>query len=223
MAYVPRVRNLIGGGNFYSGNPGIILVNFDPSDTDYQGLIKNLPDGTLIIQNGVPGEDCTTDCAAALYIKTCSTCDVGYVSQITGSTGENTFSVNGLSRFSQRVSRTGDTWTDGGGASGTLVLNGTIPAGALVVQAHIKDVVGFTGNVSATLTIGDGTDADRYNTGLPSVFATAAVVPAGAPSGTAYHATAVSTITLTLTGSTDFGAITAGAATIEILYYDPTF
>ena len=62
-------------------------------------------------------------------------------------------------------------FTDGGGASGTFTLTeGTLPVGATVLASAITDVVGFTGNVSAVMIIGDGTDTDRYMTGTANVF-----------------------------------------------------
>ena len=109
-------------------------------------------------------------------------------------------------------------FTDGGAASGTRALTKTIPAGAWVLRSKLINVTGFTGNTSAVITIGDGTDVDRYNTGTPSVFTTAAALDMGAPSGTQIH-TAAATVTLTVTGGSDFTAINAGAATVEILYW----
>ena len=109
-------------------------------------------------------------------------------------------------------------FTDGGGASGTKALSVSIPVGAVFLQSMISNVTGFAGNTSAVVTIGDGTDVDRYNTGTPSVFATADAVSAGAPSGTAFHA-AAKTPTVTVTSATDFGAITAGQLTITLFWY----
>lgn len=109
-------------------------------------------------------------------------------------------------------------FTDGGSTSGTAELSTDIPAGAVVTRALLPDVTGFVGDTSATVQIGDGTDVDRYNTGTPSVFATAANVDTGAVSGTAYHSTA-KTPTITVTSATDFGAITAGEMTVVIFYY----
>lgn len=109
-------------------------------------------------------------------------------------------------------------FTDGAGASGTYTLtNGTIPAGATVLNCNVYDVTGFTGTTTCVLTVGDGTDVDRYNTGTPSIFATAAVVPMGAPSGTTYHSGAKS-IVLTATEDNDWGDVTAGALTIRLTY-----
>jgi hypothetical protein len=112
-------------------------------------------------------------------------------------------------------------FTDGGSTAGTLVLNFTIPAGITVKRAYVRNVVGFAGDVSATIVVGDGSDVDRYMTGTPSVFATATNLAVGTPSGTVYHATAVATVTVTITTSTDFGLTVtngAGRATIIILY-----
>lgn len=110
-------------------------------------------------------------------------------------------------------------FTDGGGASGTFVLTaGSIPAGATVLYSAVTAITGFTGDTSAVIIIGDGTDADRYNTGTPSVFTTAANgIAVGAPSGVVYHAAAKS-VTLTVTSATDFGAVAAGSVTVSLYY-----
>ena len=108
-------------------------------------------------------------------------------------------------------------FTDGGAAAGTKNLSTQIPAGAFVTRAYLLDVTGFTGNTSAVITIGDGTDVDRYNTGTPSVFATATAINLGAPSGEQIH-TAAKTVTVTVTGGSDFTAIAAGQMTVRIFY-----
>lgn len=108
-------------------------------------------------------------------------------------------------------------FTDGGAAAGTLDLTYQIPIGATVKRSFVQALTGFTGNSSCTLIIGDGTDHDRYNTGTPSIFTTAAgETDLGAVSGTAYH-TAAATVRLTATGGSDWGAVTAGQATIVIV------
>ena len=125
--------------------------------------------------------------------------------------------ATGVFKFSQTV--TYDQFTDGGGTSGTFVITaGTIPVGATFLYSAVTAVTGFAGDTSATLIIGDGTDADRYNTGTPSVFATAANgVAMGAPSGVQYHA-AAGTITLTVTSAADFTSVSAGSVTVEFYY-----
>lgn len=110
-------------------------------------------------------------------------------------------------------------FTDGGSTSGTFALTETIPAGAWVLRTVLLNVTGFTGNTSATITVGDGSDVDRYNTGTPSVFTTATAIDLGAPSGTQIH-TAAATVTLTVTGATDFTAVSAGQLTIRIYYFN---
>lgn len=105
--------------------------------------------------------------------------------------------------------------TDGGGTSGTFDLTEQIPIGAYVVRAALLDVVGFTGNTSAVINIGDGSDVDRYNTGNPSVFTTAAAIDVGVPSGAGVHTAAV-TPRVTITGNSDFTAISAGELTLRL-------
>lgn len=111
-------------------------------------------------------------------------------------------------------------FTDGGGTSGTKDLNASIPVGSRVQQTLVTNITGFTGDTSATLIVGvTGGDTDRYNTGTPSVFTTAAQgVDMGVPSGTAWH-TAAATPTLLVTSATDFTAVSAGALTVEIRYF----
>lgn len=108
-------------------------------------------------------------------------------------------------------------FTDGTAAVGTKVLAYGIPVGATVKRAFVQALTGFTGNVACALTIGDGSDVDRYNTGTPSIFTTAAgETDLGVPSGTAYHTAAVS-VTLTATANSDWTAVTAGQMTVVIV------
>jgi hypothetical protein len=109
-------------------------------------------------------------------------------------------------------------FTDGGGAVGTYQLQGSVPAGAVLLGSKVTVEAGFAGNVSAALTIGDGSDVDRYMTGTPSVFATAAAgIETGVPSGTKLVTTA-NRPTLTVTASADFTAVSAGQLTASIYY-----
>ena len=121
----------------------------------------------------------------------------------------------GLQCIAQTV--TFSQFTDGGAAIGTYDLKTQIPAGAWGLRCFLQDVTGFTGNVSATIQVGDGTDVDRYTTGTPSVFTTAVAIDLGALSGTAIHIAAV-TPKITITASADFTAVTAGTLTIKLFY-----
>ncbi len=127
--------------------------------------------------------------------------------------------VGGLKVYRQVCPYTA--FTDGGGAVGTLALGTSIPAGAVFERALFSGLTGFTGNVSASATLGDGTDVDRYNTGTPDFFTTAAAgVDAGVPSGTLFHS-AAKTPTLTITVNSDWGLVVAGSVVVTIFYYSP--
>jgi len=102
--------------------------------------------------------------------------------------------------------------------TGTLVLDGTIPAGAVVTSCELWDVVKWDNDTSAVIQVGDGSDADRYMTGTPDIFQTVGYLTLGAVSGTAYHATAVSTITVTVTTASDFTSVNAGSAVVVITF-----
>lgn len=114
--------------------------------------------------------------------------------------------------------------TDGGAAVGTKVMSTlAIPAGAWVHKALVDTIVGFTGDTTAVLTLGDGTTANRYMTGSPSLFTTAAAgVDVGVVSGTAWH-TAAKTVTATVTSTADVTPVLAsgGSCFVTIAFYEP--
>lgn len=111
--------------------------------------------------------------------------------------------------------------TDGGSTAGTIDLSVTIPAGAVFARSLLTDLTGFTGDTSATIIIGvTGGDTDRYSTGTPSVFTTAAAgTDLGAPSGTLWH-TADAVPTVLITSGSDFTLVTAGQATATLFWYE---
>ena len=109
-------------------------------------------------------------------------------------------------------------FTDGTSTVGTYDLTEVIPAGALYLGTAVTAVTGFAGDTSAVLTIGDGSDVDRYNTSTINVFSTAANgVAAGIPSGVLYH-TAQKTPKLTITSAADWTSVNAGSVTVELYY-----
>lgn len=111
-------------------------------------------------------------------------------------------------------------FTDGSGASGTYQLQQAVPKGAIVQGTKVTVEAGFAGDTSAVLTIGDGSDVDRYMTGTPSVFATAADgIQTGPPSGNLLL-TAANNPTLTVTSGADFTAVNAGSLTVTIFYLE---
>lgn len=109
-------------------------------------------------------------------------------------------------------------FTDGGAAVGTYTMSHTIPVGALFYRAVVVNVTGFAGDTSAVLTVGDGTDVDRYNATTVNVFADAVALDGGVPSGTLVH-TAAKTPVLTVTAGSDWGAVTAGQMTVKLFYF----
>ena len=123
--------------------------------------------------------------------------------------------LGGLHTIVQRVAYTD--FTDGGAAVGTKTLDGTIPAGAVVLKTAIVNVTGFAGDTSAVLIVGDGTDTDRYMTSTLDVFSDVAAIDGGAVSGTAVHTTAKTPV-LTITSGSDWGLVSAGALTVKIFY-----
>jgi len=102
--------------------------------------------------------------------------------------------------------------------TGTYTFTEEIPLGALVDYATISNVVAFSGDTSATVTIGDGSDVDRYNTGTPSVFAAITYLSIGAPSGTVYHSAAIAPV-VTVTTTSDYTAVPATASLQVAIHY----
>jgi hypothetical protein len=127
-----------------------------------------------------------------------------------------TWNTSGLRSTSKVIPYTA--FTDSTGVTGVYTFTDAIPLGAVVTRTLLSDIVGFTGDTSATIQVGDGTDADRYSTGTPSVFTTIAALDAGAVSGTIYHAAAKLPV-ITVTAGSDWGDVVAGTVTVTIFYY----
>lgn len=107
-------------------------------------------------------------------------------------------------------------FTDGGGAAGTYTCGFTLPVGFFMERCWLTDLTGFSGDTSAVIIVGDGSDTDRLNTGTPSVLTTATSVDLGAVSGTALVATEFKPI-ITITGASDWGGVSAGTLTIKVM------
>jgi len=109
-------------------------------------------------------------------------------------------------------------FTDLTTAVGNYTCKFTLPVGFNIVRATVANVTGFTGDTTAVITVGDGSDVDRLNTGTPSVVATIGGVDLGVPSGTVVVATAFKPV-LTVTGGADFTSISAGQLDIQVYGY----
>lgn len=149
---------------------------------------------------------------------------VTIVRYVDASTAIVKFNLEGRTNFVMKSYQqviTYSQFTDGGGTSGTKALNVTIPAGCVYLQTLVSALTGFTGDTSAAFIIGDGSDTDRYNTGTPSAFTTAAAgLDAGVPSGTKFHS-ADKTPTVTITSNADFTNVAAGQMTITMVWLEP--
>lgn len=106
-------------------------------------------------------------------------------------------------------------FTDGGAAAGTYQVQFELPVGFYVERTQLANITGFAGDTSAAITVGDGSDVDRYNTGTPSVFATLSRLDLGVASGTRFIATA-NRPTITVTSNADFTSVSAGGFDIRV-------
>lgn len=111
-------------------------------------------------------------------------------------------------------------FTDGGGATGTLTMTGSVPAEAIILGTKVTVTTAFSGGtaVSAVLQIGDGVDVDRYMTGTPDIF-TGATTPiaTGVPSGAVVMEAANQPV-LTVTENADYTQFAAGELVVNIYY-----
>ncbi len=123
-----------------------------------------------------------------------------------------------LRSYQQSITRA--EFTDGGALVGSLNLGVTLPAGARVLACLVDKITGFIGDTTALVNVGDA-DVDRFNTGNPSVFTTAAQgVDMGVPSGIAFLTIAVVPI-VRVTSTADFTNVSAGAMRVTIYWLDP--
>ena len=141
---------------------------------------------------------------------------MAYLNEAAGTAREGT-AVPRLGVITQTILKSA--FTDGGALSGTRTMTTQLPIGAIFIYSKVKVNVAFTGDTTAVLVIGDGSDVDRYNTATPSIFALAVNgIEMGKPSGNQYHAVAT-TVTFTVTSTADFTNVnTAGSLTVSLYY-----
>jgi hypothetical protein len=92
-----------------------------------------------------------------------------------------------------------------------------IPIKALVMQTFVKVTEAFLNAGQALITVGDGTDPDRYNTGAPSVSATSSNIVMGDPSGIKTHVV-TKNVNVTLSCATNLANLTSGSMQVDVLY-----
>jgi hypothetical protein len=108
------------------------------------------------------------------------------------------------------------------GTTLTKAVNGTLPVGAYYEFAKVDEVVAFSGDTTATITISGGvdvtTDVDGYMTGTPSLFAITGTQALGVPSGVRTVTTAGIPV-IVITSTADATNINALAElTVTLLY-----
>ena len=119
-------------------------------------------------------------------------------------------------------------FTDGTGATGTLVLSKQIPAGSFVFGSKVTVTTAFDAGGTAVMDIGDGSDADLFSLTTHNIETVAANLVEGASAGTSSDqysgivpVASDTSITLTVTeGGNDFTLIgTTGRMFVEVFYF----
>jgi hypothetical protein len=113
-----------------------------------------------------------------------------------------------------------DDMTDGGSTAGTYQMTDSVPAGAILLGSKVLVTEAFAGDGATTMTIGDGSDVDRYMTGTPSVATLAATgIETGVPSGSKL-VTAANRPTITVTSNSDFTSVNAGQIVVTLYFLE---
>jgi len=111
-------------------------------------------------------------------------------------------------------------FTDNTDATGYVDLATQLPAGAIPLGFKAVVHTAFAGNTSAVIQVGVSGDLDRFSSVTDQSVFTAGVVGAGAPADAADGMNAAQTVRVTVTGGTDFTAITAGSMTVTVYYIE---
>lgn len=112
-------------------------------------------------------------------------------------------------------------FTDGGGAAGTIEDSSVIPKGSICLGTYVDVISPFTGDTSAVIAIGDGSDVDYFTTA-----ANANVFDAGDEAmadnldqSGAKLILADKSVTITVTAGSDWGAVDATANACVYIWY----
>lgn len=116
-------------------------------------------------------------------------------------------------------------FTDGGAAAGTYTSTKKLPRGAKVLETKIQTTVGFTGDTSAAIIVGNATGSDDYAATATGYEAAklAYTQPASLAEGMAGTLAAAVGVLVTVTTAADFtlAAVTGGKLQVEVSYLDP--
>jgi hypothetical protein len=111
-------------------------------------------------------------------------------------------------------------FTDNTDATGYVDLSTQLLAGAIPLGFKAVVHTAFIGNVSAAIQVGVAGDLDRFSSDTSQSVFTTGVIGAGAPADAADGMGVAQTVRVTVTGATDFTAITAGSMTVTVYYIE---
>ncbi len=107
-------------------------------------------------------------------------------------------------------------------ATGGILFDSFLPAGALVLGWKAVVSTGFQGNTTAVIKVGETGNDNRYSADeTQSVFA-AATVGSGALQAEAFVGAATSTPLVTVTEDSDWGDISQGSMVVSVFYVEMT-
>jgi len=121
----------------------------------------------------------------------------------------------GIRKISQNVAY-GDL-TDNGDATASLTMQGTIPVGAFVLGTKVYVKEGFSGDTTAVMTVGKSDGADEFTDGT-SVNILAAGTVGESPEDPLEFIAAATSVYLKITGTADWGNVSAGKMLVEVFY-----
>jgi len=111
-------------------------------------------------------------------------------------------------------------FTDNGDASGYIdFTSGDLPAGCMVVGFKAVVATGFTGDTTAAIEVGKAGDTDAFSADTSQSVLAAGTVGSGSNADAGFVA-AAATPRVTVTGSSDFGNISAGSMTVTVYYVE---
>lgn len=121
----------------------------------------------------------------------------------------------GLRSVKQTISY--DDFTDNEDTTGSLTMTDSLPEGAFVIGTKVTVTTGFTGDTTATMTVGKSDGADEFSDGTSINIYTADVLGDSAEDPLEFLA-ADTSVYLKVTGSADFSSISAGEMVVEVFY-----
>lgn len=112
-------------------------------------------------------------------------------------------------------------FTDNANTTGYIDFDYALPAGVIPIAWKAVATTGFTGDTSAVISVGISGDTDAFSADTAqSVFAAGTVGSSALAAAACDGIGDTVTPRVTVTGGSDFGGVTAGEMTVEIIYLD---